>query len=119
MTTRALRDYDIPARDRVGNFHGNQLIYVHWEEHLSFCAALCFPLPPQLPLSALITEILPAHYGMHPDWPSIDWANVRWQLDGRALSPDSTRSLADNGFRHKSLLRFWTPGLNGYRNSYS
>ena len=119
MTTRALNGYDIAARDRVENFHGNQLTYVHWEDHLSFCSAMAFPLPPAMPLGALLKEILPAHYGMHPDWAAIDWAAVNWQLDGKPFAPDPAKSLAENGFRHKSLLRFWTPGLMGFRNSGS
>jgi phenol/toluene 2-monooxygenase (NADH) P4/A4 len=29
------------------------------------------------------------------------------------------KSLADHGVGHKSLIRFWTPGLAGYKNSAS
>jgi phenol hydroxylase P4 protein len=30
-----------------------------------------------------------------------------------------TKSLADHGVGHKSLIRFWTPGLTGFKGSKS
>src|SRR3546814_9402522 len=51
--------YAGPTRDKLENFHGAQLIYVHWEEHLNFCAAITLPLPPETPFGALTSEILP------------------------------------------------------------
>ena len=103
----------VPVLDKIENFHGNQLVYLHWEEHLMFCAALAFPFPPDMPFGALIAEILPTFYGMHPDFARIDWAKVRWQIDGKDVRPDPEKSLKANGVGHKSLIRFWTPGLNG------
>lgn len=115
------KDYadKIDIRDRVENFHGNIVVYLHWEEHLSFCAATAFPLPPDMPFGALLADILPTYYGMHPDFAAIDWAVVRWTVDGTAVTPDPEKSLKDHGVGHKSLIRFWTPGLNGYRGSCS
>lgn len=101
--------------DRVENFHGNQVVYLHWEDHLMFCAALAFPLPPAMPFGALVAEIIPQFYGMHPDFKQIDWSAVQWQIDGKEVAPDLEKSLADNGVGHKSLIRFWTPGLKGYQ----
>ena len=115
------KDYasKIDIRDRVENFHGNIVVYLHWEEHLSFCSALAFPLPPDMPFGALLAEIIPTYYGMHPDFAAIDWKAVRWAIDGRDATPDPEKSLADHGIGHKSMIRFWTPGLHGYRNSRS
>ena len=115
------KDYveKIDVRDRVENFHGNHVVYLHWEEHLSFCAALAFPLPPAMPFGALLAEILPTYYGPHPDFAKIDWATVRWTVDGKDIVPDPAKSLADHGVGHKSLIRFWTPGLNGFKGSNS
>ena len=46
MAVVALKDgYTGEVRDRVENFHGNWVTYLHWEDHLSFCAALAFPFP--------------------------------------------------------------------------
>ena len=103
----------VEIRDRVENFHGNQVVYLHWEEHLLFCSAMAFPFPPDMPFGAIIGEIIPTFYGMHPDFEKIDWSAVRWQIDGQDATPDPEKSLKDNGIGHKSLIRFWTPGLTG------
>lgn len=113
------RPLRLPSRDAQANFHGNILVFVHWEDHLSFCSAVAFPLPPDMPFGALLADVLPAHYGKHPDWARADLGEARWLLDGRDFTPDPGRSLADQGVGHKSLLRFWTPGLNGYEGSFS
>lgn len=109
----------VVIRDRVENFHGNQVVYLHWEDHLMFCAALAFPLPPDMPFGALISEVLPTYYGMHPDFAKIDWSKVTWTLDDKPLTPDLSKSLTQNGVGHKSCLRFWTPGLDGYKHARS
>ena len=109
----------IELRDAPGNFHGNIVVYTHWEEHLSFCAALAFPLPPAMPFGALVSEVIKPHYAQHPDAEGIDWSKVDWMIDGHRANPDMSRSLADNGLHHKSLVRFWTPGRNGYQGSAS
>ncbi len=105
----------VDIRDRRENFHGNMVVYLHWEEHLSFCAAMAFPLPPDMPFGAMVEEVLKPHYSAHPDFEKIDWAAVKWTIDGAEATPALDRSLADNGVGHKSLIRFWTPGLHGYR----
>ena len=114
MAVQALyENYGGPVRDKVENFHGMQLVYVGWDEHMMFPFAATFPLPPQMPFGALLKDVLPAAYGVHPDFAQIDWAAAQWQLDGKSFVPDQEKSLADNGIGHKSLLRFATPGLSG------
>ncbi len=116
MTVTAITpDYvkHIEIRDIQQNFHGNILVYVHWEEHLSFCAALAFPLPPAMPFGALVSDVIAPHYAAHPDAAKVDWAVVNWMIDGKMAAPDFGKSLAENGMHHKSLVRFWTPGLTG------
>jgi phenol/toluene 2-monooxygenase (NADH) P4/A4 len=108
-----------PAADRVENFGGNQVVYIQWQKHLSFCAAMAFPLPPAMPFGALVGELMPQFYSMHPDWKIIDWAAVQWTLDGEAFTPDLGKSLADNHVGHKSLIGFTTPGLDGFSHSSS
>lgn len=120
MPVVALRpDYEdhVPIRDRVENFHGNQVVYLHWERHLSYCAALAFPLPPDMPFGALIDNVLCGHYNAHPDFKSIDWSKVRWDIDGKEVTVDPGKSLKDHGVGHKSLIRFTTPGLEGFKGS--
>jgi len=119
MPTAAIADYNFPSSDRVENFHGNQLVYVHWLEHLSFCAATAYPLPPEMPFGALVGEVIPGTYGPHPDFEKIEWDRVEWQLDHEPFTPDMEASLGAQGVGHKSLLTFRTPGLNGYKGSGS
>ncbi len=120
MALQALSpDYEkhIEYRDAEKNFHGNRVVYVHWEEHLSYCAALAFPLPPDMPFAAFLEAIVKGHYNGHPDFDKIDWDRVEWTIDGVKVKPDLSKSLADHGVGHKSLIRFWTPGLGGYKNA--
>ena len=50
MAVKAAYDnYTGPNRDAVENFHGNQLVYIAWDEHMMFPCAGVFPLPPQMP----------------------------------------------------------------------
>lgn len=109
----AFDDYSGPIRDAVENFHGNQVVYVAWDDHLMFPCAAAFPLPPDMPFGALVKDVLAPLYGTHPDFQKIDWAGARWKLDGAELTPALQASLAENGVGHKSLLRLSTPGLNG------
>jgi phenol hydroxylase P4 protein len=107
------------VKDRVENFHGNQLLFIGWEDHLMFCAPLCIPVPAGMPFGALVKEALPGLFSSHPDWERIDWSKVQWLLSGKPFAPAPEKSLADNGIGHKSVLRFRTPGLNGIQGSCS
>jgi phenol/toluene 2-monooxygenase (NADH) P4/A4 len=114
MSVQAIyENYSGPIRDKVENYHGNQLVYVGWDEHMMFPFAATFPLPPQMPFDALLKEVLPPAYGVHPDFAKIEWATAQWRLDGAPFVPDLEKSLAENGIGHKSLLRLATPGLTG------
>lgn len=101
------------VRDKVENFHGNQVVYVSWDDHLLFCAAQAFPLPPEMPFQALVSEVMPPVFSWHEEFERVDWSKVKWNLDGEDFVPDMEKSLAENGVVHKSLIRFKTPGLNG------
>ncbi len=109
----------VDYRDTENKFHGNQLTYVHWEEHNMFCSAIAFPLPGGMPFGAFVSEVIAPHYAAHPDAASIDWGKVEWMIDGKKATPDFDKSLTENGMKHKSLVRFWTPGLKGYQGTCS
>jgi phenol hydroxylase P4 protein len=111
--------YGGPIQDTEDKFHGNRLLYICWDNHLLFCAPLCFPLPPDMPFGALISNVLPGAYGSHPDFARIDWSKVQWTESGNPFKPDPEKSLADNGLVHKSVIRFRTPGLSGIQGSCS
>jgi phenol hydroxylase P4 protein len=84
-----------------------------------FCAPFCFPFPPVMPFRDLVEKVLPGAYGYHPDWAKIDWSQVHWFKSGKPWQPSLDKSLADNGLRHKDVLRFRTPGLTGIQGSCS
>ncbi len=105
--------YTGEIKDRVENFHGKQLLYIGWEDHLMYCAPLAIPVPPDLPFAALTQEIIPSLYPAHPDTPKIDWSKVEWFRSGKPFTPDPAKSITDNGLGHKAVLRFRTPGLTG------
>ncbi|QHS11086.1 phenol hydroxylase subunit P4 [Sinimarinibacterium sp. NLF-5-8] len=105
--------YTGEIKDRVENFHGQQLLYIGWDQHLMYAAPLCIPVPPDLPFGALTAEIIPGLYPAHPDTARIDWSVVEWRRSGEVFTPDPARSVTDNGLGHKAILRFRTPGLNG------
>lgn len=111
--------YTGEIKDRVENFHGQQLLYIGWEDHLMYCAPLCIPVPPNLPFGALTAEIIPGLYSAHPDTAKIDWNAVVWFRSGQPFTPDPAKSVTDNGLGHKAVLRFRTPGLTGINGSCS
>jgi phenol/toluene 2-monooxygenase (NADH) P4/A4 len=113
----AYENYAGPNRDALENFHGNQLVYIAWDEHMMFPCAGVFPLPPQMPFGALVKEVVPGAFSQHPDFANINWEKVEWMLDGNAFQPSLDKSLADNNVNHKSLIRMITPSLNGINNS--
>ena len=44
MAVAAVKPYEFEPADAVGNFHGAQLLYIGWEDHLLFCAPFCLPI---------------------------------------------------------------------------
>lgn len=115
MATKTIGHYNPSVRDRAENFHGNILLYVGWDKHRMINSAMGFPLPPQMPFKALLSEVLPMCFKDHPDFERLDWATtpVIWRLNGEVFAPDVDKSLEENGIDHKSLLRFETPTLKG------
>ncbi len=118
MTVLAVKPYKFPPRDSVEKFPA-PLLYIGWEDHLMFCAPHCLPLPPTMSFGALIKDVLPEVYSYHPDFVKIDWNKIEWYKSGKPWKPDLAKGLADNGLRHKDVIRFRTPGLKGIKGSGS
>jgi len=116
MTVVALKPYEFAARDALENFPA-PLLFIGWEDHLLFGSPVALPLPPDTPFGALGPVVLAGTYGYHPDYAQIDWSTVEWLKSGQSWQPDPALSLADNGLKHKDVLRFRTPGLNGLHGS--
>ena len=49
----------------------------------------------------------------------IDWSKVEWLKSGQPWQPDVEKSLAENGLKHKDVIRLRTPGLTGIKGSFS
>lgn len=105
-------NYRGPVRDRVENFHGNQLVYVMWERHLLFCAPMTFLADPSMTFDAFLeTQLAPA-LAPHPESGELAFSMASWRLDGETFTPRGEASLADNGIGHKSQLRLITLRLS-------
>ena len=72
-----------------------------------------------MPFKALVGEVLPGAFSLHPDFAQIDWERVEWKLNNEPFTPDMEASLDANGVRHKSAIRMRTPGLEGIGGSGS
>ncbi len=113
MSVIAIKPYVGEEKDRLENFHGAQILFVGWEDHLIFCAPFCFALPPDTKFGDVVGGVLPGAFSYHPDWAKIDWAKAEWFKSGQPWKPVFERTLAENGLHHKDVLRFRTPGLTG------
>ena len=116
MSVVSLGAYNFPAKDVRANF-ALPLLFIGWDEHMMFCAPLAVPTDLATTPRGLIDEGLPALYGEHPDFVRIDWPKVQWFRGQVLFTPDFDKALSEQGFKHKSVLRFRTPGLEGIRGS--
>jgi phenol hydroxylase P4 protein len=119
MSVAAIKPYPIEVKDRLENFHGAQLLYVGWDHHLLFCAPFCLPFPPTTRFGDVVEKTFPGVFGYHPDFAQIDWSKVQWLKSAKPWTPDFNKTLAENGLKHKDVIRFRTPGLNGIKGSCS
>lgn len=110
-------DYPVLQQDAEDKFHGKQLLYLCWENHLMFAAPFCIPVPRTLPFGAVIMEVLPELYGEHPEFEDIDWKRTLWFNSGKRFIPDVGKSLEHHGLGHKAIISFRTPALEGIRST--
>ena len=88
MPVLALKDYQFSPADTQDKFHGGQLLFVGWDDHLMFCAPLAYCVPPDTRFGDLCEKTLATSYGYHPDWKMVDFTQVTW------LKPCRTRGQA-------------------------
>jgi phenol hydroxylase P4 protein len=113
MSVSAIGNYEFESSDALAKYKGRQLLYVNWEKHRMFSRPFVIALTPETPFSELLDRHIPNAYSFHPDFPRIDWGQVIWQNSATVFTPDPAKSLEENGIRHKDLIRFTTPGLDG------
>lgn len=117
MSVNALYDYKFEPKDKVENFHGMQLLYVYWPDHLLFCAPFALLVRPDMTFRALVDEILKPATAAHPDSAKADFLNAEWLLNDEPFTPKADASLKEQGIDHKSMLTVTTPGLKGMANA--
>lgn len=116
MAVTAIRPgYTGEVMDKQANYGDKILVFIGWDEHLLFCSAKAFPLPPAMTFKDFKAGVLPEGFNQHPDFEHIKWGEVEWNLNGEMITPTDEQTLEELGFDHKSLLRFKTPGLNGWK----
>ena len=119
MPVRAITEnYSFSPRDTQANYGDNILIFIGWDHHTLFCSAKAFLISPQATFQQLLETLMPAGFSQHPEFKAVDWQQAEFLLDQKKIQLQPNATLADLGFGHKSLLRFATPDLNGYNNTY-
>lgn len=116
MSVTALYDYKFAPKDLVENFHGMQLLYVYWPDHLLFCAPFALLVPPGMTFRTLVEDVLKPAAAPHPDAATADFLEGQWRLNDQPFSPEADVSLQAQGIDHKSMLTVTTPGQNGIAN---
>lgn len=117
MAVKAISEYTAEPKDKVENFNGMQLLYVHWLEHNMFCAPFALLVEPSMTFAEMWeTHIAPA-IAPHPESLKVKRDEIQWTLNGEAFEPSQSVSLLELGIDHKSMLHMTTPGLNGLYNA--
>ena len=116
MSVASVGEYKFAPKDSVDKFPA-PLLYIGWDEHMMMCAPFCVPLPPAMKFGDVVKGVIPSMYGQHPQFNSIDWSKAEWLKSGKPFKPDFEKSLAENGLKHKDIIRFRTPGLHGIQGS--
>ncbi|MBH1965636.1 MAG: phenol hydroxylase [Comamonadaceae bacterium] len=116
MTMTSIGNYEFPQKDGAEKFPA-PLLFFSWEDHKMFCAPFAVPLPPTLKFADMCRGAFPGFFSAHPDFAHIDWDKAEWFKSGQPWTPDMEKTLAENGLRHKDVIRFRTPGLTGLKGS--
>lgn len=116
MSVTAIGNYSHASHDGAARF-AEPLLYIAWDEHMMFAAPVVLPLSPDTTFEQLQKKVLHKLYGEHPDFERINWSQVQWFRGDTMFTPKLDGTLASQGFSHKSVLRFRTPGLEGLRGS--
>jgi phenol hydroxylase P4 protein len=111
MAVRAIGEYKFPSRSAQEHYGDDQLVHVWWQDNLWFCAAGCFRAPRAMTWADFTAALVFPWASGDPDF---DPATVHgWVLDGQPLEVDGTKTLAELGVGHKSLLEFRAPTSSG------
>ncbi|WP_151805850.1 phenol hydroxylase subunit P4 [Acinetobacter bereziniae] len=119
MTIKAIvENYQFEPLDLQQKYGDNMLLFIGWDHHTLFCSAHTFVVSAHQTFQELLDGQIQVGFEQHPDFANIDWSKVEFYLNRQRLDVDFSKSLADLGFDHKSLLRFVTPELQGYKGTH-
>ena len=115
MSVIALKpDYQGKVRDAKDQFHGQQVLFVEWDGHLSISAPIAVLVDGEQKFQDFINnQLAQSVFASHSDWSEIDWSQVEWTFERKPLNFDQNSSFNSLSIGHKSYLRFHTPNLNG------
>lgn len=117
MAVKAISKYTAEPKDKVENFNGMQLVYVHWKEHNMFCAPFALLAAPSVTFPELWETLIKPAIAPHPESEQVKVEEIQWELNGEAFTPDQQTPILELGIDHKSMLNMTTPGLNGLYNA--
>ena len=117
MSVNALYDYKFEPKDKVENFHGMQVLYIYWPDHLLFCAPFAVMVAPDMSFRTMVNDVLKPAVASHPDAAKADFLVADWVLNDQPFKPQVDESLQANGIDHKSMLTVTTPDLKGMANA--
>lgn len=117
MAVKAISTYTAEPKDKVENFNGMQLLYVHWLNHNMFCAPFALLVAPNMTFAELWQTYIKPAVAPHPESEKIMEDEIQWKLNGKTFEPNKGTPLLEMGIDHKSMLTMATPGLNGLYNA--
>jgi phenol hydroxylase P4 protein len=109
MSVKHLGEYAFEPANRVENYGGAINLYIVWDGHLLFVCPLALPVDPATRFREFLTQVVQPCYRAHPDAADLDWDRVEWTYENKPWTPNLDQSLAENGVRHMSFLRFRSP----------
>lgn len=116
MAVKAISEYTAVPSDLVENFNGMQLLYVHWQNHIMFCAPFALLVSPDATLPEVFASHIQPAIAPHPESAKVKYDDIQWTLNGESYEPSQSDTLLAQGIDHKSMLTMTTPGLNGLYN---
>lgn len=119
MTLKAIvENYQFEPLDSQAKYGENMLLFIGWDHHTLFCSAHAFVVSPKQTFQELLEGQIKVGFEQHPDFEHIDWSKVQFSLNRNVFNADFSKTLEELGFDHKSLLRFSTPELTGYKGAF-
>jgi len=108
MSVRALKPYDIPARDRQEVFGTDQLVYFYVANRYWFAQAACFRVPQAMTFQEWWESMLVPLIAADAELAGRSSTEGQWLLNGEPFQPKSAVALAEQGITHKTLVS-WIP----------